>query len=381
MKSLMKQKIFNRVKFKKYIFIFLALIFIFNITPVLAIEGFDTQCSKGDVCYETEIDIPGFPEDEFKVKSNTLGLYIKVIYEYLLYVAGVLAVIVIMVGGFQWITAGGNQSKIGEAKERVMGAIIGLFLALGSYLLLYTINPDLVKIADLNMPSIEPIGGYCPGEAIVTEIDANSRESLGNASIGGAVARCGHFYNYKTEEGTSGEQKHECRGESCVEEGADFICFNDECTDDNVLYDMPCDNNNDSFCPPHFICKSGLVRPDDSGYGLCARLMGLNSTCEEDPDCLDGFSCVDAGAGAMRCKHVTSSLCENKNVGDSCSLNALQGYCNDELACIQCAALDTRCGFGFSIPQYACPNPDGICGTGVGDYCSDWGQECTEDLN
>ena len=146
MRSLIKQKIFNMVKFRKYIFISLTVIFIFSVN----------FCQAADIIYKPEVTFPGF-ETATTVTPLLLGNYISALYQYLLYVAGVLAVIVVMVGGFQWITAGGNQSKIGEAKERVMSAIIGLFLALSSYLLLFTINPELVKIHDLYMPSIVPI--------------------------------------------------------------------------------------------------------------------------------------------------------------------------------------------------------------------------------
>jgi len=225
MKSLMKQKIFNRVKFKKYIFIFLTLIFVLNITPVLADDDFETGCVSGffgggDVCYKSEIAIPGFPDYEFKVKSNTLGLYIKAIYEYLLYVAGVLAVIVIMIGGFQWITAGGNQSKIGEAKERVTSAIIGLFLALGSYLLLYTINPDLVKIVDLSMPSISPINSYCTEGQMVREVG-----STGEYSLIGNEAECGKDFEYEPE---AGYDNFQCKGIYCSV--SPKICYEKECS-------------------------------------------------------------------------------------------------------------------------------------------------------
>lgn len=203
-------------KIIKTILISLVLIFIFNINSVLAFEECDS--SGGDICYKPEIAIPGFSE-EVKVSSSLLGEYISVLYQYLLYVAGVLAVVVIMVAGFQWITAGGNQSKIGEAKERVMGAIIGLFLALGSYLLLFTINPELVKIHDLNMPSIIPFDDdqKCLDGQMVRP--SNSPES---SLINGKLASCGEEYTY-----TVDGNEHKCYGIFCSV--GSKLCYNDKC--------------------------------------------------------------------------------------------------------------------------------------------------------
>lgn len=58
-------------------------------------------------------------------------------------VVAVLAVIMLVIGGVQYMVAGDKDP--GPAKERIKNAIWGLILALTSYLILYTINPDLVK--------------------------------------------------------------------------------------------------------------------------------------------------------------------------------------------------------------------------------------------
>ena len=48
-----------------------------------------------------------------------------------------------------YITSAGNNSSMEKAKGVITDAIVGLVLALGAYLLLYVINPDLVKITKL----------------------------------------------------------------------------------------------------------------------------------------------------------------------------------------------------------------------------------------
>ena len=57
--------------------------------------------------------------------------------------------------GIEWVTSGENQGRVGSAKKRIQGGIIGLLILLGSYLFLQTINPQLVAISN---PQIETSG-------------------------------------------------------------------------------------------------------------------------------------------------------------------------------------------------------------------------------
>ena len=57
---------------------------------------------------------------------------------------GVLAMIMIMAGGLEYMTTELISNKE-QAKERIANAIFGLLLALGAYTILYTINPELLN--------------------------------------------------------------------------------------------------------------------------------------------------------------------------------------------------------------------------------------------
>jgi hypothetical protein len=46
---------------------------------------------------------------------------------------GLLAVIMILIGGFKWMTAAGNEDSIAEAKKILIAAIIGLVIILASW--------------------------------------------------------------------------------------------------------------------------------------------------------------------------------------------------------------------------------------------------------
>jgi len=70
-----------------------------------------------------------------------ISVYLAAAYKLGVGVAAVLAVIIIMVGGFIWIAAAGDSGKIGQAKSMISNAIIGLILALGSYVALQSSTP------------------------------------------------------------------------------------------------------------------------------------------------------------------------------------------------------------------------------------------------
>ncbi len=43
---------------------------------------------------------------------------------------GVIAVVIILMGGFKWMTAGGNEDKVSEAKKLLGAGVIGLIIVL-----------------------------------------------------------------------------------------------------------------------------------------------------------------------------------------------------------------------------------------------------------
>ncbi|MEI6057782.1 MAG: pilin [bacterium] len=69
-------------------------------------------------------------------------------------IAVFLAVVVITFAGFKYMTEE-SITKKGAAKEMIWNAILGLLGALGSWLILYTINPQLVDLSLVTVPKIE----------------------------------------------------------------------------------------------------------------------------------------------------------------------------------------------------------------------------------
>lgn len=50
-----------------------------------------------------------------------------------LYIIGIIAVIMLIFGGFQYLTSAGNQEKVKSAKNTILYAIIGLVIAIFAY--------------------------------------------------------------------------------------------------------------------------------------------------------------------------------------------------------------------------------------------------------
>ena len=100
---------------------------------------------------KTEISFGG------KSEFSNIGEFIVLMYKYLLTIASIVAVVVVIIAGAQWITSGGNSEAIGSAKKRIGGALIGLFIAYMSYFVLNTINPALVNLRLPQVWLVKPI--------------------------------------------------------------------------------------------------------------------------------------------------------------------------------------------------------------------------------
>ena len=118
-----------------------------------------TAAAQQGIPLKLNVPIPGFSalcatEGQLLVDETTFGCYVSNFYVWFTGVAGILAVVMIMWAGVQWITAAGNESRITTAKTTMNGAAIGIIILLSSYLLLTWINPALIK---LDIPALKSV--------------------------------------------------------------------------------------------------------------------------------------------------------------------------------------------------------------------------------
>jgi len=163
-------------------------------------------------------------------QSSSLSSYLNPMITIFIGICAVLAVIMILMGGIEYMTSELISSK--EAgKERIRNALLGLVLALGAWTILHTINPNLLN-SDINAPDanvgvsinafaaspstyLVPLGQT--GKASGTNCDENAiatsnqtaSAGLNNAQIqtlaciGGIESGCQSVQNYNWNNGSS----------------------------------------------------------------------------------------------------------------------------------------------------------------------------------
>ena len=58
---------------------------------------------------------------------------------------GIVAVVLILLGGFKWMMAAGNQDKIDEAKKLMMSGVIGLIIIMSAYAIAQFVIGAIIK--------------------------------------------------------------------------------------------------------------------------------------------------------------------------------------------------------------------------------------------
>lgn len=78
--------------------------------------GLDSNFNNVDIGKKTDL-------------KGTIAQIINVILGFL----GIIAVIIILAGGFKWMTASGNEDKVGEARKMIVQGVIGLVIIFAAW--------------------------------------------------------------------------------------------------------------------------------------------------------------------------------------------------------------------------------------------------------
>ena len=125
-------KIKSLVSNKFSIILFLGLLFCGSVENIQAaselkyrlLESFPGFYTKGDVM----TDLPGL---------------ILSLYKFGIWTVGIAGLFMLVVGGFTYMASAGNNATATTAKGIITDALFGIVAALGAYLIIYVINPDL----------------------------------------------------------------------------------------------------------------------------------------------------------------------------------------------------------------------------------------------
>ncbi len=139
----------------------------FNVTAAVTPYGAVTLSSQNYATAAgtsyTSVNAPGpaspvsnpVPRTPSEVDITTLPKLINQIYVWGLGISVLLALLMMVLGGYYIMTAAGNAEQSSKGKEYITASLIGVVIIFSAYLLLNEINPDLVN---LNLDSLKNFG-------------------------------------------------------------------------------------------------------------------------------------------------------------------------------------------------------------------------------
>jgi len=83
-------------------------------------------------------------ESEIELGKRDIRATIASIINVAMGLLGIIAVVIILIGGFQWMTAGGNEENVDKAKKRIIQGVIGLAIILASWAIARFVLESLV---------------------------------------------------------------------------------------------------------------------------------------------------------------------------------------------------------------------------------------------
>ncbi|MDP3993794.1 MAG: hypothetical protein Q8P75_02320 [bacterium] len=78
-------------------------------------------------------------------RQRTATDFIVEVINIALFVVGLLAVVFLIIGGFRYITAAGNEEQVEGAKQTIFHAIIGLIIVILSFVIVRVISNALIS--------------------------------------------------------------------------------------------------------------------------------------------------------------------------------------------------------------------------------------------
>jgi len=91
------------------------------VTPVLASNPFGFE-------YANELGLSNTTvQDPRTMATNIVQFFMTFL--------GIIAVVIILLGGFKWMTAAGNEDKVAEAKKLLVAGMIGLAIIIAAYVI------------------------------------------------------------------------------------------------------------------------------------------------------------------------------------------------------------------------------------------------------
>lgn len=256
--------------------------------------------------------------------SEVRGLneYLAKLYQFIVSSIAILSAASIMLNGIRWAAAAGNSDQISKAKDGITAAIIGLVLAIGSYVLLNTLNPALVNPGDICPKAlVVPVTGVSEGGSCAPDVACKEGLECVKDPI--------------TEKSSCKSKDARANGDPCTKdtECASGACNEKEsiCTAGDGSDGLGCSGEN-SNCESGYVCDNNatsLSTIDD----VC-KPATEGASCDEDSECWNGQA-----PPAMFCIN-DDDKCHDGSQGDPCDA---QGDCTGDLICTVGSFASTTC--------------------------------------
>ncbi len=230
---------------------------------------------------------------EVGIGTNTttegISFYIGMIYRFAAAIVGVIAVIMIIIGGIQYSASAGNPAALGSAKETITSAIIGLVIVLMSYLILGVFSSrftnlsepvlDPVDIPATDKPANDPTGANCPGTSMT---DARTNLDLDETCT--SICRFGKY--------SAKSYKPNVNTVCCICTAGGTCPGGYIYSQDRSQCDMFCRQNLNigvedykANCCKCRSCPAGSRRISDLGGQSCSQACGTLGVAQETAEC------------------------------------------------------------------------------------------------
>lgn len=145
----------------------------------------DTTSTQSGSFGSFEVGLPGIPAgesiDQLAHEPAPILNFINTTVNATIAVLVIVGLISITIGGYLYMTAAGNGGQVKTAKEWILAALVGIFLALASVIILTTINNYLGK--DAQEPTLGPVEGSVV-EGSASDSPSNAVKNFNGGSFG-----------------------------------------------------------------------------------------------------------------------------------------------------------------------------------------------------
>lgn len=237
---------------------------------------------------------------------QSFASYIGIIYDWLLPAGALIAVVMMMFGGLQYILSRGKEKYISKGKERITNAITGIILLLSVFVLLNLIDPRLTILNSLKVPLIKtltilnagdscenlndiakivtsPKTGTCGDKGTVSDISGVSDQVVSSWKVGNECTfmTCPHV------------------GETCFLDGSDYACSS--CSTVSTPSEATCSafSASNVSATGDGIGSSQINCSYSAKYESCIAVQTLGTSTAGSYDCLQ----MQATAGSQSAKN------------------------------------------------------------------------------